>query len=94
MDAGVNPCQNMKRLIKLRNALVHFKPEWQAHDVANKVEKDLKGVSLTVDFIPVFHGFVRSASRLAALNGPAIPASRLWMPGAARWESSFTTRRF
>ncbi|MFI5720948.1 hypothetical protein [Nocardia sp. NPDC051750] len=44
MDSGVNPSQNMKRLIKLRNALVHFKPEWQVHDVAHKVEKDLKGI--------------------------------------------------
>lgn len=40
-DAGQNPTQNAKHLIKLRNALVHFKPEWQAQDAAHKVEKDL-----------------------------------------------------
>ncbi|MFJ2668108.1 hypothetical protein ACIO14_27560 [Nocardia fluminea] len=44
MNPGTNPCQNMKRLLRLRNALVHFKPEWQAHDVAHKVEADLKGI--------------------------------------------------
>ncbi|GAD85349.1 hypothetical protein FEK33_03180 [Nocardia asteroides NBRC 15531] len=44
MDAGRNPTQNAKHLIKLRNTLVHFKPEWQAHDVAHRVEKDLKTV--------------------------------------------------
>ncbi|MET3954468.1 hypothetical protein ABIE52_001334 [Rhodococcus sp. OAS809] len=44
MNTGANPYQNMKRLIKLRNTLAHFKSEWQRNDVPHEVEKSLKNL--------------------------------------------------
>ncbi len=42
MESDRNPYQHARKLISLRNALVHFKIEWQWHDVAYKLEKELK----------------------------------------------------
>ena len=41
-DRGSQPYQRTKKLIGLRNALVHFKPETQSVDEAHKLEKALK----------------------------------------------------
>ena len=44
LDKGANPFQAAKKLIKLRNALVHFKPEWQMDDEEHDLAKSLKGL--------------------------------------------------
>ncbi|MBF6164915.1 hypothetical protein IU486_09030 [Streptomyces gardneri] len=41
---GDKPYQWASKLISLRNALVHFKPEWQMDDNEHAQEKNLKGV--------------------------------------------------
>lgn len=38
---GNNPYQDVRALIDLRNALVHFKPEWVIADIGGAAEKDL-----------------------------------------------------
>lgn len=43
LDKGTNPYQEADNLIKLRNALVHFKPEW--HDEKKERKKDRTKVS-------------------------------------------------
>ncbi|WP_280256178.1 hypothetical protein [Nocardia wallacei] len=47
LDAGQKPFQWAKKLIGLRNALIHFKPEWQADDEQHAQEKELKGLFAT-----------------------------------------------
>lgn len=74
MDKGSEPYQSVVTLIKARNALVHFKPEW--HDVQcvhEDISKRLKGKLELSPFIddkaPVFpmqcmsHGFASWAIR-------------------------------
>lgn len=43
-DNGTDPYQNVNRLVRLRNALVHFMPETHDIDIEHKLEKQLKGV--------------------------------------------------
>ncbi|GAC85335.1 hypothetical protein GP2_033_00700 [Gordonia paraffinivorans NBRC 108238] len=43
-DTSTNPYQSAVKLIALRNALVHFKPEWQMDDDEHKMFKMLKGL--------------------------------------------------
>ncbi|WP_052060546.1 hypothetical protein [Rhodococcoides fascians] len=42
-SSGRDPFQSGDLLIKLRNKLVHFKPEWHDHANEHKFEKHLKG---------------------------------------------------
>ncbi|GAB2699680.1 hypothetical protein [Nocardia thraciensis] len=44
LESGQKPYQWAKKLIGLRNALVHFKPEWQTDDDQHTQEKELKGL--------------------------------------------------
>lgn len=53
MAANRNPFQKAQKLVDLRNALVHFKPEWQEHDVAHKLEKKLKPAGFAENRLPV-----------------------------------------
>ncbi len=41
---GANPYQAASKLIDLRNALVHFKPEWQMDDDEHVLERKLDGL--------------------------------------------------
>lgn len=43
LDAGAPPVQDAALLVRLRNALVHFKPETIAADEAHLLERQLKG---------------------------------------------------
>jgi hypothetical protein len=44
LDRGANPFQDVKALIALRNALVHYKPEWSDEQVEHaKISKLLAG---------------------------------------------------
>jgi hypothetical protein len=46
LDRGTRPSQDVRALIALRNALTHFKPEWEdEQDVHRKVSKLLSGLS-------------------------------------------------
>ncbi|MFE9582431.1 hypothetical protein ACFYO1_39070 [Nocardia sp. NPDC006044] len=42
MDPGAMPYQGAKKLIDLRNALVHFKPAWEQVDVEHKLRKSVR----------------------------------------------------
>jgi hypothetical protein len=56
--AGESPYQDVDALIKLRNALVHFKPEWHdEQELHRKIESRLKGrfeINPTIDENGVF----------------------------------------
>lgn len=41
--ADDQPYQDARMVIRLRNALIHFKPQWQAEDVEHELERKLKG---------------------------------------------------
>ncbi|MFA5805197.1 MAG: hypothetical protein WC879_11180 [Melioribacteraceae bacterium] len=47
IDSSCNPYQNVAAIIKLRNALIHYEPEWQKvstdNNSATYLEKSLKG---------------------------------------------------
>ena len=52
-DRGASPYRDVSALIKLRNALTHFKPEWEDQQVAHaKVSAILKGKFPTSPFLP------------------------------------------
>lgn len=43
LELGEEPFQSASLLVRLRNALVHFKPEWQEHEEPHKFKSQLKG---------------------------------------------------
>lgn len=70
--------QDAERLVALRNALVHFKPETQEHGVETKFEKNFKGRFEDNQLVPETH--------------PWFP-SRALGAGAAAWACR-TSRKF
>ena len=53
LDFGVQPVQNAEALIKLRNAVVHFRPEWfEEQDRHEKLSKILQHKFKTSPFLP------------------------------------------
>jgi hypothetical protein len=71
LDKGANPYQNVPPLIELRNALVHYRPEWYEHG-------ELAGQSKRMsDTLEKHMGQLFEASTLLP------PGSQPWFPAAA-----------
>lgn len=70
LDLGRSPGQDVKSLLKARNALVHFEPELQWEDTEHALEKELKH---RVPANPLMRG-----------RGPWFP-HHLLCAGVARW---------
>lgn len=53
-DRGASPHQDISALIKLRNALTHYKPEWSNAQIEHaKVSNALKNRAVASSFFPV-----------------------------------------
>lgn len=60
LDRGASPCQDVAILVELRNALTHFKPEWDTAAVRHKkISAKLKGRFRPGPFLSDRHIFPR-----------------------------------
>ena len=81
-DSGASPAQGVSWIVKLRNALIHFEPDWKTHTIGKRQESNPDD-----KFELALKGRFPESSLLASSGNPFFP-DRIFGYGCAHWAVS------